>query len=61
MKPNSQFQKENDKKGGYVNLSFVPNTFEWRRYWKKVSLYLEAVLQTIQKLKKKGFSITEIL
>ena len=55
------FQKGNDKKGGYVNLSFIPSKSEWEEEVEKDDLYLEAVLQTIEELKTKGFSYRDMV
>lgn len=58
---NHSSQFENDKKGGYVNLSFVPNTFDSDDEMDKSQLYLEAVLQLIQKLKNQDFDYQDIV
>ncbi|WP_333694057.1 UvrD-helicase domain-containing protein [Flavobacterium sp.] len=58
---NQSSQFENDKKGGYVNLSFVPNTSESEEVLDKSQFYLEAVLQLIQKLKNQNFDYQDIV
>jgi len=58
---NHSRQKENDKKGGYVKLSFIPSKSEWDEEIEKDDLYLEAVLQTIEELKARGFSYRDIV
>lgn len=58
---NHSRQKENDKKGGYVKLSFIPSKSEWDDEVEKDDLYLESVLQTIEELKSKGFSYRDIV
>ncbi len=57
---NHSHQEENDKKGGYVNISFVPKS-EKSEYGEeenpaKEESYLLATLNTIQKVKANGFS-----
>lgn len=58
---NHSHQNENDKKGGYVRLSFIPSKSEWKEEVEKDDLYLEAVLQTIEELKTKGFSYRDMV
>ncbi|MCB0443241.1 MAG: UvrD-helicase domain-containing protein, partial [Flavobacterium sp.] len=58
---NHSYQKDNDKKGGYVKLSFIPSKVEWEDEVEKDDLYLEAVLQTIEELKSIGFSYRDIV
>ena len=57
---NHSYQELNSKKGGYVNISFVPKS-EKSEYGEeenlaKEELYLLATLNTIQKVKTNGFS-----
>ena len=61
---NHSHQEENDKKGGYVNISFLPKQ-EKPEYGEeenlaKEELYLLATLNTIQKVKTNGFSYKDI-
>lgn len=62
---NRSFQQQNDKKGGYVNISFVPKTekaeFGEEENPVKEDLYLQAVLNKIQKVKSKGFQSKDIV
>lgn len=62
---NRSHQKQNDKKGGYVNISFVPKVekaeFGEEENQAKEELYLEAILKTILKVKSNGFSNKEIV
>ena len=58
-------QLENDKKGGYINISFVPKVekveFGEEENPAKEELYLEATLKTIHKVKSNGFSNKDIV
>jgi ATP-dependent exoDNAse (exonuclease V) beta subunit len=61
---NHSHQEQNNKKGGYVNISFVPKS-EKADYGEeenpaKDELYLLATLNTIQKVKNNGFSYKDI-
>ncbi|MEO5778019.1 MAG: UvrD-helicase domain-containing protein [Flavobacterium sp.] len=61
---NHSRQEENNKKGGYVNISFMPKV-EKAEYGEeenpaKEELYLLATLNTIQKVKANGFSYKDI-
>ena len=61
---NHSHQEENNKKGGYVNISFLPKT-EKADYGEeenpaKVGMYLLATLDRIQKVKANGFSYKDI-
>ena len=61
---NHSHQEENNKKGGYVNITFLPKV-EKADYGEeenpaKEELYLLATLNTIQKVKTKGFSYKDI-
>ena len=61
---NHSHQKLNSKKGGYVNISFVPKS-EKLEYGEeenpaKEELYLLATLNTIQKVNATGFSYKDI-
>lgn len=62
---NHSFQKENSKKGGYVNISFVPKAekvdFGEEENLAKNELYLQAVLETINKAKSNGFRNKDIV
>ncbi|WP_306351897.1 UvrD-helicase domain-containing protein [Flavobacterium sp. '19STA2R22 D10 B1'] len=61
---NHSHQKINDKEGGYVNLSFIPNT-EGNEYDEesldKTQLYLQSTLVTIKKVLDEGFDYHEIV
>ena len=54
---NHSHQKANHKKGGYVNISFVPKTEKdsEEESPQKNELYLQATLQTIQRVLQNGF------
>lgn len=63
---NHSFQKPNDKKGGYVNISFLPiidkNEFENDdETLDKTELFVLATLNTIQKVLKEGFEYKDIV
>jgi ATP-dependent exoDNAse (exonuclease V) beta subunit len=62
---NHSFQQGNVKKGGYVSLSFIPKVekaeFGEEENSAKNELYLEAVLQTIEKVKSNGFRNKDIV
>ena len=62
---NRSFQEQNDKKGGYVNISFIPKVekaeFGEQENPQKDQLYLQAVLQTILKVKQNGFCNRDIV
>lgn len=61
---NHSKQEFNDKTGGYVNISFLPEIQqdeETEETPDKNELYLEAVLQTIQEVKEKGFKYRDIV
>ena len=61
---NHSRQKENSKKGGYVNISFIPkleNTSPDEDALDKIELYLQATLKTIEKVKSEGFEYQEIV
>ena len=62
---NHSCQEENSKKGGYVNISFIPklenSSEEEEDALDKVELYLQATLKTIEKVKKEGFEYQEIV
>ena len=53
-------QDDNDKQGGYVNISFIPETEEGDEVTKD-DLYLEATLQTIHNVKAKGFNYKDMV
>ncbi len=61
---NHSRQEHNDKKGGYVNISFIPEVQqdeELEENPDKNQLYLEAVLNTIAQIKTQGFSYRDIV
>ncbi|MCF6128596.1 UvrD-helicase domain-containing protein [Flavobacterium sp. AS60] len=62
---NHSHQLLNSKKGGYVNISFVPKAEKLdlgeEENPAKEELYLLATLNTIQKVKSKGFSYKDIV
>ncbi len=55
-------QETNNKKGGYVNISFIKNVEDNydEEPPEKSQLYCEAVLETIHKVLDKGFTLAEI-
>jgi ATP-dependent exoDNAse (exonuclease V) beta subunit len=61
---NHSRQEENSKKGGYVNISFIPkleNASQQEESLDKIELYLQATLKTIEKVKKEGFEYQEMV
>jgi ATP-dependent exoDNAse (exonuclease V) beta subunit len=66
---NRSFQEQNDKKGGYVNISFIPKADKTEfgsdpslgENPAKDELYLEATLKTIEKIKFNGFRNKDIV
>ncbi len=66
---NHSHQEFNDKKGGYVNLSFIPKIIRdddlaevlEEENTDKKELYLDATLHTILKVKNKGFHYNDIV
>jgi len=61
---NHSWQEENNKKGGYVNISFIPkleNSTEEEDALDKIELYLKATLKIIEKVKNEGFEYQEIV
>jgi len=61
---NHSRQEENSKKGGYVNISFIPkleNSSEDEDALDKIEQYLQATLKTIEKVKTEGFEYQEIV
>jgi len=61
---NHSFQKTNDKTGGYVNLSFIPEIAvpeEDEDALGKTDLYIRATLETIHEVKSKGFQYKDIV
>lgn len=66
---NHSYQKENKKKGGYVNISFIPKlekadeSFEGtgEENFAKKELYLLATLNRIKQVKDNGFSYKDIV
>lgn len=57
---NHSKQKTNSKIGGYVNLSFIPNT-DSEEGLDKTEQYLLSTLVTIEKVRKKGFEYKDIV
>jgi ATP-dependent exoDNAse (exonuclease V) beta subunit len=62
---NHTYQEENNKKGGYVNISFLPKSekadYSEEENPAKVEMYLLATLDRIQKVKANGFSYKDIV
>src|SRR5690606_35606292 len=61
---NHSRQDFNSKTGGYVNISFLPEVQQpddAEEAPDKNQLYLEEVLQTIQKVREKGFAYRDIV
>lgn len=62
---NHSFQNINSKKGGYVNISFLPiiekNESDDEEVIEKSDLYVLATLNTIQKVLKEGFQYKDIV
>lgn len=61
---NHSHQECNDKKGGYVNISFIPDLDDVdgdEENPDKTSLYLKATSDTILKVKSKGFAYRDIV
>ncbi|MBK0369777.1 UvrD-helicase domain-containing protein [Flavobacterium agrisoli] len=63
---NHSFQKDNAKKGGYVNISFLPKlssseTESEEDTLDKVERYVLKTVETIQKVKKEGFDYKDIV
>ncbi|OOV29877.1 ATP-dependent helicase [Flavobacterium sp. LM5] len=61
---NHSHQKANDKTGGYVNISFIPqptDNEEDEEALDKTDLYVLATLQTIQKVLSQGFEYKDIV
>lgn len=61
---NHSHQKANAKTGGYVNISFIPKVEESEdeeETLDKTELYLLATLNTIQKVRKQGFELKDIV
>jgi ATP-dependent exoDNAse (exonuclease V) beta subunit len=61
---NHSRQEENNKKGGYVNISFIPKietTLEDEESLDKIEMYLKATLKTIEKVKNERFEYQEIV
>lgn len=63
---NHSHQKSNDKKGGYVNISFLPIIVkeeiseEEDEVFGKTDLYVQAILKTILEVRQKGFKFSDI-
>lgn len=61
---NHSHQKTNDKKGGYVNISFIPKVEqvdEAEETLDRTELYVLATLNTIQRIIKEGFEYKDIV
>ncbi|RDI56966.1 UvrD-helicase domain-containing protein [Flavobacterium glaciei] len=65
---NHSYQKTNNKKGGYVNISFIPKVetsedpdASGEETLDKTDLYVLATLNTIQKTLKEGFQYKDIV
>jgi len=59
---NHSHQKVNSKTGGYVNISFLPDTAETEEEaLDKTEMYVEATLETINRVVEKGFEYKEIV
>ncbi|WP_158730407.1 MULTISPECIES: exodeoxyribonuclease V subunit beta [unclassified Flavobacterium] len=67
---NHSYQKTNDKKGGHVNISFIPKPEKGEEEYdinldeeskSKIDLYVEATLKTIQKTLQQGFQYKDIV
>ncbi len=61
---NHSHQHTNAKKGGYVNISFIPKTEETENEEEvlgKTDLYLLATLNTIQKVLREGFEYKDVV
>jgi ATP-dependent exoDNAse (exonuclease V) beta subunit len=61
---NHSRQEENNKKGGYVNISFIPKmetSSEDEESLDKIEMYLKATLKTIEKVKNERFEYQEIV
>ena len=61
---NHSHQKTNDKKGGYVNISFIPKietSEEEEEALDKTELFVLATLNTIQKVIREGFEYKDIV
>jgi ATP-dependent exoDNAse (exonuclease V) beta subunit len=63
---NHSKQEVNDKKGGYVNISFIPKAetadeFSDEENDDKEQLYLKATLATIAKVKAQGFQYRDVV
>ncbi|PXY40256.1 ATP-dependent helicase [Flavobacterium cheongpyeongense] len=62
---NHSFQNTNSKKGGYVNISFLPliekSDFDEEEELEKSDLYVQSTLSTIQKVIFEGFEYKDIV
>ncbi len=62
---NHSHQQQNDKKGGYVSVSFVPKTdktaSDEEESPEKNELYLQSTLLTIEKVRQQGFRFKDIV
>lgn len=59
---NHSHQKVNSKTGGYVNISFLPDTSDTEEEaLDKTEMYVQATLETINKVLEKGFEYKDIV
>ena len=59
---NHSHQKVNSKTGGYVNISFLPDTAETEEEaLDKTEMYVQATLETINKVLEKGFEYKDVV
>ncbi|MEY4433344.1 MAG: hypothetical protein RLZZ44_1478 [Bacteroidota bacterium] len=58
---NHSHQKLNSKTGGYVNISLLPDTAESEEVMDKTQMYVEATLNTINKVLEKGFEYKDVV
>ena len=59
---NHSHQKVNSKTGGYVNISFLPDTSETEEEaLDKTEMYVQATLETINKVLEKGFEYKDVV
>jgi ATP-dependent exoDNAse (exonuclease V) beta subunit len=59
---NHSHQKVNSKTGGYVNISFLPDTSETEEEaLDKTEMYVKATLETINKVLEKGFEYKDVV
>lgn len=58
---NRSTQENNAKEGGYVNISFIPESINFEEEENKESFYLQAVLDRIYKVIANGFNYKDIV